>query len=104
MTDAGREFVLKNGDVCRLKEDPNIIVGSCLTQNQAFFNLTERFRIVNEIDACKILSANPARYLGLADRNGQLKPGFSADITVLKSDKLSVRSTIINGVEVYCGD
>lgn len=104
MTDAGREFVLKNGDVCRLKDDPDIIVGSCLTQSQAFYNLTERFKIVNEIDACKILSTNPARYLGLETANGQLKAGYCADITVLKSDKCTVKSTIINGIEVYNGN
>lgn len=101
MTDAGREFVLKNGDVCRLKDDPAVIVGSCLTQSQAFYNLTERFRIVNEVDACKILSTNPARYLALENQNGRLQPGFCADITVLKSDKRSVRATVINGVGVY---
>ena len=104
MTDAGREFVLKNGDVCRLKDNPELIVGSCLTQNQAFYNLTERFGVVDEVGACKLLSVNPARYLGLEKQHGQLKVGFCADITVLKSDKRTVKSTIINGCRVYNGD
>ena len=100
MTDAGREFVLKNGDVCRLKDDPDIIVGSCLTQNQAFFNLTERFGF-DSVTAARVLSTNPACYLGLGDSCGQLREGFTADITVLGSDKLTVRQTIIDGAEVY---
>ncbi len=100
MTDAGREFVMKKGDVARLKDQPEIIVGSCLTQQIAFYNLTERFGF-SEVDAVKMLAGNPARYLNSADRIGALQSGLQANIAVLSADKMSVKQTFINGIEVY---
>ena len=99
MTDAGRNFILKNGDVCRLEDDPSIIVGSCLTQNRAFHNCTRKFGISPQ-DAAKILSTTPARYLGL-DGKGEIRTGFSADIAVLAPDCLTVRKTLIDGRIAY---
>ena len=69
MFDAGREFVMKKGDVARLKDDPSVIIGSCLTQQLAFYNLTERFGF-SEVNAVKMLSSNPAKYLQLDNKIG----------------------------------
>ena len=100
MTDAGREFVMKAGDVARLKDDPNIIVGSCLTQQIAFYNLTERFGF-SEVEAMKFIASNPARYLGIEEVTGTIKAGLQGDIALLSADKSRVEATFINGKEVY---
>ena len=100
MTDAGRAFTLTNGEVCRLTDDPTVIVGSCLTQNQAFYNLTEKFGF-SECCATRILSTNAARYLNIDHLTGSLNSGLAADIAVLANNKKTVKSTFIGGREVY---
>lgn len=100
MTDAGRSFTLKNGDCCRLTDDPDIIVGSCLTMNRAFYNLVERDGF-SVIDAMKMTSYNAARYLDIADKTGSLQPGLAADIAVLSADKQQVIQTFVDGVMAY---
>ena len=98
--DSGHGFILKNGDVCRSLDDPEIIVGSCLTQNRAFYNLTCRFGFT-PVQAARLLASTPAVYLGIADRTGELKTGLAADIAVLAPDKLTVKQTIIEGIIAY---
>ena len=100
MLDAGRSFTLKNGDCCRLTDDPDIIVGSCLTMNRAFYNLVERDGF-SVIDAMKMTSYNAARYLDIADKTGSLQPGLAADIAVLSADKQQVIQTFVDGVMAY---
>lgn len=100
MTDAGRSFTLKNGDCCRLTDEPDIIVGSCLTLNRAFNNLIVRDKF-SPVEACRMVSTNPARCLGIADQTGRLAEGFAADIAVLANDQLTVRKTFVEGICVY---
>ena len=100
MTDAGRSFTLKNGDCCRLTDNPDIIVGSCLTMDRAFYNLVERDGF-SVIDAMKMTSYNAARYLDIADKTGSLQSGLAADIAVLSADKQQVLQTFIDGTMVY---
>jgi N-acetylglucosamine-6-phosphate deacetylase len=95
----GRRFSLKNGDVCRLVEKPEAIVGSCLTMNRAFINMIEKFGFT-PVEASKALSANPARVLGLEDKTGSLKKGFDADIAVLSPDG-EVLSCMVKGRELW---
>ena len=99
MTDAGRAYTLKSGDVGRLVDDPSVIVGSCLTQNRAFYNYTVKFGFAPET-AAQVLATTPARYLGLAEQ-GELREGFLADLAVLAPDRLTVRKTVIGGEVVY---
>ena len=100
MTDAGRSFTLKNGDCCRLTDNPDIIVGSCLTMDRAFYNLVERDGF-SVIDAMKMTSYNAAKYLDIADKTGSLQSGLAADIAVLSADKQQVLQTFIDGTMVY---
>ena len=100
MTDAGRSFTLKNGDCCRLTDHPEVIVGSCLTQNQAFYNLVERWGFT-PVEAAMMTASNAAGYLGIADRTGAIKPGLAADIVVLAGDRKSVKQTWIDGKLSY---
>ncbi|MBE6358216.1 MAG: hypothetical protein E7057_03095 [Lentisphaerae bacterium] len=95
----GRMYKLDNHDVCRELEPPYRIFGSCLTMNRAFNNLIRKFGCT-PVEAVQMTSANPARSIGLGDKYGTLLPGFTADITVLADDMLTVKSTVINGDEV----
>lgn len=99
MTDKeGRFFKLTNGDACRLADDPDILVGSCLTMNRAFNNFCTRFGF-SVADAAKMCCTNPAKYLQFTDR-GKLAEGMLADIALLGTDKLTVKSTVIGGKEM----
>ena len=95
----GRWYVIKDGDVGRLEETGGI-VGSSLTINRAFLNMTQRFGFTPS-EASRCLSANPAKVLGLENRTGELKEGLAADIAILAPDSLTVEKTIVNGNTVY---
>ena len=53
------------------------------------------------VEACRMVSTNPARCLGIADQTGRLAEGFTADIAVLANDQLTVRKTFVEGICVY---
>lgn len=55
---------------------------------------------VSLFDAVKMVTATPARILGLSDRKGELAVGKDADI-VLFDDDINIAMTIINGEIVY---
>ncbi|MBP5182221.1 MAG: amidohydrolase family protein [Lentisphaeria bacterium] len=96
----GRWYVIRDGDVGRLEETGGI-VGSSLTMNRAYFNLTEKFSFTEQ-EATKAVSANPAKSLGIRDRTGSLQEGLDADIAVLSGeDRLTVKKTILKGRVVY---
>lgn len=99
-SDCGRDYRLTNGGVCRLVDEPDIIVGSCLMMNRAFYNLVTVFGCT-PVEAAKITASNTARSLNIAHDTGTLEAGLRADITVLKSDMLTVKQTICSGVEQF---
>jgi N-acetylglucosamine-6-phosphate deacetylase len=47
-------------------------------------------------EAVRMITATPARILGVDDRIGHLKPGYDADIVVFDKD-IQVKQTIIRG-------
>jgi N-acetylglucosamine-6-phosphate deacetylase len=70
--------------------DGDSIAGSTLTLDDAF----RRAVTVNGLslpEATRVLSLNPARVLGLADRVGSLEPGKDADLVVLDAELRPVR-------------
>lgn len=97
--DAGRPYIIREGELARLEADGQI-VGSSLTMNRAFFNMTEKFGFT-PAEAVKCLSANPAKQLGLVDRTGELREGLSADIAVLAPDRLTVQQTYLEGRRIF---
>ncbi|MBQ9336364.1 MAG: amidohydrolase family protein [Lentisphaeria bacterium] len=97
--DSGRPYVIRDGELARL-EATGTIVGSSLTMNRAFFNMTTRFGFT-ETEAVKCLSTNPAKQIGLAGVTGELRPGLAADLAVLEPDRLTVRSTWLAGRQIY---
>ncbi|NMA42261.1 MAG: amidohydrolase family protein [Oligosphaeraceae bacterium] len=96
----GREFRLTNGGVCRLTDGSNNIVGSCLTMDAAFRNLTGKFGF-SIPEASLMLSGNPARALKAHDRTGELRVGLQADITVLAPGTHQVERCFVNGRCVF---
>ena len=94
----GRIYILTNGEVCRMKSNNNI-VGSCLTMNQAFINMTEKFGF-SAPEASKALATNPARLLGLEKETGKLEAGLAADIAILATDG-RVKKCFVQGEKCY---
>ncbi len=72
--------------------------GSTLTADQALRNLV-RFTGQPPETVLPLLTENPARLLGLAEK-GRIAPGCDADL-VLLDDALRVRATWVGGAKVY---
>jgi len=87
------EFAYK-GAPARLVKD-NTLAGSGLTMDQALRNAVKLLNL-SLPEAVSLLSANPAKVLGLEKSKGSLQPGFDADFTVL-NNKLEIEQTWING-------
>ncbi len=90
------QAVVVVGGVARLR-DGGALAGSTLTQDVALRNVVERVG-VTLAEASQMLSATPARVLGLADR-GALAAGQRADI-VLLDDRLQVQRVLRGGGDV----
>jgi len=74
---------------------PGVLAGSGLTLDKAVKNAMKMLD-VNIYEAIRMVSANPARVLGIDKYYGEIKEGYYADLVVL--DKyLSVCQTWING-------
>ena len=92
----GQPVTVKNGEA-RLAD--GTLAGSVLTFDSAFRNL-RAFTGCDMRAAMGMTSATAAADLGLADRKGQLAPGFDADIVVLDGDG-QLRLTVVRGVVAY---
>ncbi len=95
----GLKIIVKEG-VSRVKETGSL-AGSTLTSDKALRNLVFEVGIPLRY-ALKYMTKNPAELLGLKDR-GVLRPGFRADIVLLDSKTLEVKSVIMKGEIVYGG-
>lgn len=79
--------------VARLED--GTITGSVLTMEQALRNVI-RFTDLPLTDAIRMVTINPARSAGVADRKGLLQPGYDADLLLLDSE-LRLQATICRG-------
>lgn len=86
----GLDVVVKNG-AARLSD--GTLAGSVLTLDQALRNAVNAGLSVQEVS--RMLSGNPASYLGLSDR-GSLAEGMRADLVVLDDD-LQVQEVFVAG-------
>ena len=89
------EVVVKDGDA---KLPNGVRAGSTLTLAQAFKNV-QRFCGCGPEKASRLLSANPARLLGLSAK-GEIACGKDADI-VLVDKESNICQTIVCGHTVY---
>lgn len=90
----GQDVVIRDG-VVRLANGS--LAGSVLTLDQALRNAVSHGSSLSE--ASRLVSGNPARYLGLGDR-GVLESGKLADMVVLDRD-LQVREVWVGGQRRY---
>ena len=98
-TDMGVPYTIREGDFARADATGNIL-GSSLSMNQAFHNMTTRFGFsLSEASQC--LSANPARTLKMGQQTGRLTPGLFADLVVLAPDRKTVLRCFVRGVKAY---
>ena len=94
-TDLGVAYTVREGDFARADATGNIL-GSSLSMNLAFHNMTTRFGFsLSEASMC--LSANPAKTLKMDKKTGRLAGGLYADITVLEPDRKTVRACYVRG-------
>lgn len=92
----GQNVIVKNG-VARLEN--GILAGSTLTLNIAVKNIYKNFKYpLNEV--IKMASFNCAKFCNMADRKGQIKAGYDADL-ILFDDDINVKLTIVEGQIVY---
>jgi N-acetylglucosamine-6-phosphate deacetylase len=78
------------------------IAGSVLTMDQALRNVL-RLGNVTLSEAVGMLSLNPARAAGVADRKGQLRAGFDADVLIF-DQVLTLQATLCRGALAYATD
>ena len=97
--DCGKPYTIRDGDFAR-RDDDHVIVGSSLTMNRAFHNMTTRFGF-SPLEAVMAASGNPAKQLGIDHFTGSLQKGMNADIVVIAPDCLTVQATYIQGRKVF---
>jgi N-acetylglucosamine-6-phosphate deacetylase len=93
----GRMMVMT--DVARLADNPDSIVGSCLTMDKVFRNLITRFGFT-PVEAAMMTATNPAKCCHEEHVRGSLKIGLFADIAVI-SPEFDVEETILEGNTIY---
>jgi N-acetylglucosamine-6-phosphate deacetylase len=89
--------VTVTGETCRLSD--GTLAGSILSLDKALRNLIA-FTGCSLAQAIRTISSTPATVLGIADRKGQIAPGFDADLVLLTADH-RVAATIIEGEIQY---
>lgn len=94
-SDIGGQAVRIADGVARLPD--GTLAGSVLTGERALRNALAAG--LDVAGASRLLSANPARYLGLTDR-GEIRPGVRADLVVLDSG-MAVQEVWIAGERVH---
>jgi N-acetylglucosamine-6-phosphate deacetylase len=96
---AGQPAHVADGAV-RLRD--GTIAGSVLTMDQALRNVL-RLGDVTLSEAVGMLSLNPARAVGVAERKGQVRAGFDADL-LLFDEALTLQATLCRGALAYATD
>jgi N-acetylglucosamine-6-phosphate deacetylase len=89
--------VTVTGETCRLSD--GTLAGSILSLDKAIRNLIS-YTGCSLSQAVRTVTATPATLLGIANRKGQIAPGFDADLVLLTSG-YDVEATVIDGSVVY---
>jgi N-acetylglucosamine-6-phosphate deacetylase len=89
--------VTVTGETCRLSD--GTLAGSILSLDKAIRNLIS-YTGCSLSQAVRTVTATPAALLGIANRKGQIAPGFDADLVLLTSG-YDVEATVVDGRVVY---
>lgn len=93
----GLRVIVEDG-VAKLP-DRSSFAGSVATANQLVRNMAE-LAAVPLTDAVKMMTATPARILGIGDRKGSIATGKDGDIVIF-DNQFDVQTTIVRGEIVY---
>jgi N-acetylglucosamine-6-phosphate deacetylase len=89
----GEEITVAGG---RCTRKDGTLAGAFLTMAKAVHNCVRLLGLRLE-EALRLASTNPADFIGLGDRLGQLAPGFRADMVAFHPDKIEVIETWVAG-------
>jgi len=89
----GNEISLSGG---QLRRTDGTLAGAYLTMAQAVNNCVQMLDMRLQ-DALPLASRNPAEFLGLGDRLGQLAGGFRADMVAFHPEQIAVIETWVAG-------
>ena len=89
----GDEITVAEG---ALRRKDGTLAGAYLTMAQAVHNCVRLLDMKLE-NALRLASRNPAEFLGLGDRLGQLAPGYRADMVAFRPEKIDVIETWVAG-------
>ena len=95
--EGGQEVIVEDG-VAKLL-DRSAFAGSVATADRLVRTMIHEGG-VSLVDAVRMMTANPARIMGLDGRKGAIAPGFDADIVIF-DDSINIHITIVKGREVY---
>jgi N-acetylglucosamine-6-phosphate deacetylase len=79
-----------------LRRKDGTLAGAFLTMAEAVNNCVAMLGLTLE-DALRLASRNPAKFLGLGDRLGQLAAGFRADMVAFHPERMEVIETWVAG-------
>jgi len=96
--DTGLKVIVEDG-VAKLP-DRSSFAGSVATADRLVRTMT-KMADVPLAEAIQMITATPARIMGIADKKGSLTVGKDADIVIFDRD-ITVLKTIIGGKTVYC--
>jgi N-acetylglucosamine-6-phosphate deacetylase len=89
----GQEIKVQDGACVR---DDGTLAGTALNMGEAVRNCVQMLD-VSLTSALRFASAEPAKFLGLGDSLGALKPGFRADVVAFRRDDIQVLATWVAG-------
>jgi N-acetylglucosamine-6-phosphate deacetylase len=89
----GNEIAVRDGG---LRRKDGTLAGAFLTMAEAVNNCVAMLGLTLE-EALRLASRNPAEFLGLGDRLGQLAPGFRADMVAFRPERMDVIETWVAG-------
>ncbi len=95
--DNGLKVIVEDG-VAKLP-DRSSFAGSVATADRLVRNMVNMGG-VPLLEAVRMISHNPARIMGVADRKGSLVAGKDADVVIFDQD-VNIKTTIVNGKIVY---
>jgi N-acetylglucosamine-6-phosphate deacetylase len=95
--DSGQRVIIEDG-VAKLP-DRSAFAGSIATTDRLVRTMVKTAEIPL-LDAVKMMTATPARIIGVDNKKGILAPGKDADIVIFNSD-IEIMATLVNGRIVY---
>ena len=95
--DGGQEVIIEDG-VAKLL-DRSAFAGSVATADRLIRTMVQ-IAGCSIADAVRMLTENPAKVMGVADRKGAIKQGMDADIVIF-DDNVNIKNTIIKGKIIY---